>query len=67
VITYRYKFELGAHNGRLGGRTATGRLQSFVELSQSEVETLAKEMANGILDGAKMVECGIVRRSTQAA
>lgn len=51
---YRYEFRFPYPKPRLGA-VATGTLQTNRAYSDSEVEALAREMANGVLDDAKLI------------
>jgi hypothetical protein len=56
---YRYKMELPYPIDR-AGKILTGTLTTDREFTPAEVEKLAKEMAHGRADAAKLVECELI-------
>lgn len=59
--TYRYALTLPTPD-RHGHRVATGTVQSSRQLSDQEVEALAKRMAHGTLDRATLSQSCSVER-----
>lgn len=63
IWTHRYHYTLALpRSDRHGHRTATGTVQASRQLSEAEVEALAKRMAHGTLDNAHLSEVRLTER-----